>query len=176
MEMKVMPVLRIVSTVITRLIGAGKMALPLPVLLVAGIMGSAGVAYADDEGEGVANSVELETVQEEWAEAVESLKGYSVNQREVAVEKAGEVLEDMDERIEVLQEQTVDEWESLSAETREARLEALRALVKQREELAEWYGGMKHSSVQAWGEVREGFIGAYGVLQDAWVDAAEEFE
>jgi hypothetical protein len=176
METKVMPVLRIVSTVITRLIGAGKIALPLPVLLVAAIMGSAGVAYADDEGEGVADSVELETVQEEWAEAVESLKGYSVNQREVAVEKAGEVLEDMDERIEVLQEQTVDEWESLSAETREARLEALRALVKQREELAEWYGGMKHSSAQAWGEVREGFIGAYGVLQDAWVDAAEEFE
>ena len=78
--------------------------------------------------------------------------------------------------IEVLQEQTVDEWESLSAETREARLEALRALVKQREEMAEWYGGMKHSSSQAWGEVREGFIGAYGVLQDAWVDAVEEFE
>jgi hypothetical protein len=176
METKVMPVLRIVSTVITRLISAGKIALPLPVLLVAAIMGSAGVAYADDEGEGVADSVELETVQEEWAEAVEALKGYSVNQREVAVEKAGEVLEDMDERIEVLQEQTVDEWESLSAETREARLEALRALVKQREELAEWYGGMKHSSAQAWGEVREGFIGAYGVLQDAWVDAAEEFE
>jgi flagellar motility protein MotE (MotC chaperone) len=176
METKVMPVLRIVGTVITRLIGAGKIALPLPVLLVAAIMGSAGVAYADDEGEGVADSVELETVQEEWAEAVEALKGYSVNQREVAVEKAGEVLEDMDERIEVLQEKTVDEWESLSAETREARLEALRALVKQREELAEWYGGMKHSSAQAWGEVREGFIGAYGVLQDAWVDAAEEFE
>jgi len=35
---------------------------------------------------------------------------------------------------------------------------------------------MKHSSSQAWGEVQEGFIDAYGVMQDAWNDALEEFD
>ena len=57
------------------------------------MVGLPGVAHADDESESVADPVDLEAVQEEWAEAVESLKGYSVNQREVAVEKAGEALD-----------------------------------------------------------------------------------
>jgi hypothetical protein len=94
----------------------------------------------------------------------------------VAVKNAGIALKKLDERIDVLTQRTADEWDELSEETREARLAALRNLTAQRRELAEWYGGMKHSSSQAWVEVREGFVDAYDILQDAWVDALEEFE
>jgi hypothetical protein len=131
---------------------------------------------AEEPGKSNADSEHLENVQEEWSETVESIKGYSVNQREVAVKKAGIALENLDERIDVLGQRTADEWDELSAETREARLAALRKLTEQRRELAEWYGGMKHSSSQAWVEVREGFIDAYDILQSAWTDALEEFE
>jgi len=148
----------------------------LPLLMVLALTMFAGLVHAENQEEAAVDATQLDSVQQEWSEAVESLQGYSVSQREAAVEKAGAALDEMDERIEVLQQRTVDEWESLSAETREARMAALQELVKQREAMAEWYGGMKHSSAQAWAEVREGFVESYDILQDAWADAAEEFE
>jgi hypothetical protein len=139
-------------------------------------MASANPLLAEEQGDDSADPVHLENTEEEWSEVVDSIKGYSVSQREVAVKNAGIALKKLDERIDVLTQRTADEWDELSEETREARLAALRNLTAQRRELAEWYGGMKHSSSQAWVEVREGFVEAYGILQNAWVDALEEFE
>ena len=129
-------------------------------------------AYADT----TSDEPDLQNVQEEWSEAISALTGYTVAQRDVAVEKAGETLADMDIRIDALEERTAEEWADLSAEARVARRKTIRELTASRNELAEWYGGMKHSSSQAWGEVQQGFVDAYGVMQDAWKDAAEEFE
>jgi hypothetical protein len=140
------------------------------------LVASANQLLADEPDKSSADPAHLENLQEEWSEAIESIKGYSVSQREVAVKKAGIALEKLDEHIEVLGQRTADEWDTLSAEAREARLVALRKLSVQRNELAEWYGGMKHSSSQAWVEVREGFVDAYDILQSAWADALEEFE
>jgi hypothetical protein len=145
-------------------------------IMVSVFMLSANQLLAEEQGESGADPAQLEDVQEEWSEAIDSIKGYSVNQREAAVEKAGIELEKLDERIDVLKQRTADEWDTLSAETRAARLAALQELTVQRNELAEWYGGMKHSSSQAWVEVREGFVDAYDILQDAWGAALEEFE
>jgi hypothetical protein len=145
-------------------------------IAVSVFMLSANQLLAEEQGESGADPAQLENVQEEWSEAIDSIKGYSVNQREAAVEKAGIELEKLDERIDVLKQRTADEWDTLSAETRAARLAALQELTVQRNELAEWYGGMKHSSSQAWVEVREGFVDAYDILQDAWGAALEEFE
>jgi hypothetical protein len=126
-------------------------------------------AIADEE-------TDLDDVQEEWAEAVGSIKDYSVGQRDAAVEKAGDTLAAMDKSIEQLEQRTVDEWDDLSEEARETRLETLRTLTEKRNELAEWYGGMKYSSSQAWGEVKQGFAEAYDVLAEAWGDALDEFD
>jgi len=128
-----------------------------------------GAAVADEE-------TDLDDVQKEWSEAVGSIKDYSAAQRDAAVEKAGATLDSMDRSIEDLEQRTADEWEDMSEEAREARLETLRELAHQRNELAEWYGGMKHSSSQAWDEVKQGFVDAYDVLQEAWQDAVEEFD
>ena len=128
--------------------------------------------YASDHDD----SADMQNVQKEWSEAIASLKGYSVAQRDVAVEKAGETLADMDTRIDDLEQRTAEEWADLSAEARVARRKAIRELTASRNDLAEWYGGMKHSSSQAWDEVQEGFVDAYGVMQEAWNDALEEFE
>jgi hypothetical protein len=139
-------------------------------------MASVNPLLAEEQGSNSADPAQVENVDEEWSEVVESIKGYSVSQREVAVKNAGIALKKLDKRIDNLTQRTADEWDELSVETREARLAALRKLTEQRKELAEWYGGMKHSSSQAWGEVREGFVDAYGILQNSWVDALEEFE
>lgn len=148
----------------------------LPAVMTFGLVLSVSQVRAAEQQENAAEATQLEDVRAEWSEAIESLKGYSVNQREAAVKMAGAALDEMDERIEILQQRTVDEWESLSAETREARLEALEKLVESREAMAEWYDDMERSSAEAWVEVREGFVSAYAVVQEAWADALEEFE
>jgi hypothetical protein len=153
-----------------------RISLAVSFVMVSVFMTSASPLMAEEPGSDNADPAQQEDVKDEWSEAMESIKGYSVNQRAVAVKKAGVALEELDKRIDVLEQRTADEWDSLSAEAREARLVALRKLTKQRKESAEWYGGMKHSSSKAWVEVREGFVDAYDVLQNAWDDALEEFE
>ena len=157
-------------------LSSNQISLLMQILVASIAMTSAGPLMADEQDNVGADPENPENVQEEWAEAIESIKGYSVNQRDVAVKKAGIALEELDEHIDVLEQRTADEWDTLSVEARAARLKMLQNLTEQRKELAEWYGGMKHSSSKAWVEVREGFVDAYDVLQKAWVDAVEEFE
>jgi hypothetical protein len=126
--------------------------------------------------EPAAKDVDQQDVQADWSAAVESLKSYSVGQRDAAVEKAGETLADMDRSIEELEQRTAEEWAGLSDEARVARRKAIRELTARRNELAEWYGGMKYSSAQAWGEMQKGFAEAYKILQESWEDALEEFD
>ena len=48
-------------------------------------------------------------------------------------------------------------------------------LRQRRNALAEWYGGMRHSSTAAWGEVRTGFVSSYHELAAALRKARAEF-
>jgi hypothetical protein len=120
--------------------------------------------------------VDVEQLKRDWSVALDSLMEYSSEQRDAAVEEAGETLAQMDQQIELLEEKTTSEWEEMSVEAREARVKAMRELQRKRNELAEWYGGLKHSSTQAWAEVKAGFVDAYRSLEEAWQDAADEFE
>ena len=53
--------------------------------------------------------------------------------------------------------------------------ETLTALQKKRTEVAEWYGGLKHSSRNAWEDVKAGFLKSYHELCNAFDKAAKEF-
>ena len=53
-----------------------------------------------------------------------------------------------------------------------ATLDALR---RQRNELAEWYGGLKHSSAESWEQVKAGFVKSYEVLRESFAKARKEF-
>jgi hypothetical protein len=54
--------------------------------------------------------------------------------------------------------------------------ETMKALRQQRNRVAEWYGGMKHSSRDAWEDVKEGFSESYSALVGSWDEARQEFE
>ena len=129
-------------------------------------------AYA---AENPAQAIDLEQLQQDWAEAIDSLVDYSADQRDAAVAKAGEALEQMDKTLAELEVRTAEEWADMSEEARNQRAELMRELETQRRYLAEWYGAMKHGSEQAWTEVKTGFIGAYQLMQEAWRDAVDEF-
>jgi hypothetical protein len=53
--------------------------------------------------------------------------------------------------------------------------QTLTALRKHRTDVAEWYGGLKHSSNKAWEDVKAGFLKSYHELRDAFDKAAKEF-
>jgi hypothetical protein len=51
----------------------------------------------------------------------------------------------------------------------------VKSLGQKRNKLAEWYGGMKHSSAGAWKHVKKGFLKSWEALLDAYEQAKKEF-
>ncbi len=131
---------------------------------------------ANDQKSTQASAVDFQQLKQEWGEAVETLKGYSVKQRDKAVANTKTTLDAMDQRLEQLETRAEAKWSDLSRETREQRKAALRSLRKQRNQLAEWYGGIKHSSGDAWEEVKQGFVSAYDALSESMGNAIDEFD
>tara|TARA_R110000787_G_scaffold44860_6_gene109729 strand:+ start:856 stop:1350 length:495 start_codon:yes stop_codon:yes gene_type:complete len=146
-------------------------------IAVAGLMQAATVpALAGHHAKSsMSESSTAADVKREWAEAIRAIKGYSAAQRDKAVEEADDLLEKMDSRIETLESRAEDEWKDLGNEARKKRQAALKTLRQQRAELSEWYGGMKHSSGDAWDEVKAGFVDAYEALGKAFSDATKAF-
>jgi hypothetical protein len=119
---------------------------------------------------------ELTELKREWADAVQALQSYSAAQRDAALAQAQQTLDAMDQRIDRLESRTQQQWNRLSESARQSREATLRALRKQRNEVAQWYGGMKHSSAGAWESVKQGFIESYGVLSESFRNAWNQFD
>jgi hypothetical protein len=127
----------------------------------------AGATQADQTG--------ASEVRREMAETLKAIAGYSAEQRDAAVAKAREALAKIDARIEDLQQQLDQNLQPMSEEARKQARESLQALRKQRTEIAEWYGGLKHSSAGAWNEIKKGFAQSYSELEKALEKAREKF-
>jgi TolA-binding protein len=142
-------------------------------LVLAAATGTAADQTAADES--ATSRADLDQLKRESAETIDALKQYSAAQRDVAVDKAEQTLEAMDRRIEQLEARTRQQWGKLTQSAREARETTLQRLRVQRNQAAEWYGGMKHSSAGAWESVKQGFIDSYAVLSDSFRKARDEF-
>ena len=144
---------------------------------LAGVLQTAATpVLADHHGKSsMSASTTAGDVKREWAEALGAIKGYSSTQRDEAVKKAGSLLDSMDSQIETLEARAENEWKDLGKDARAKRQAAMKTLRRQRAELSEWYGGMKHGSGEAWDEVKAGFIDAYDALGKSFSDAAKEF-
>ena len=114
-------------------------------------------------------------VKQKVAEAAEAIKNYSVVQRDEALKKAKAVLDDLDARIDRMQSRLNEKWDQMDQVAREKATASLTALRTQRNEIAEWYGGLKHSSSKAWEDVKEGFLKSYRAMREAFDKAQSEF-
>jgi vancomycin resistance protein YoaR len=122
-----------------------------------------------------ADRTETKAVKEKVADAAEAIKNYSVDQRDEALKKAKTVLDELDARIDRMQSQLNGKWDQMDQSTRKKAMDALTVLRKQRNEIAEWYGGLKHSSSNAWEDVKKGFLKSCQELRDAFDKARSEF-
>ena len=116
------------------------------------------------------------SVQGEVMDVIEALKGYSAEQRDEALESAKQAIAELDAQIAETERKLAKNWDSMSESARAQSEQTLRRLREGRNQLAEWYGGLKHSSGKAWGRVKEGFSAAYSSLREAWSAASKEFD
>ncbi len=117
----------------------------------------------------------MQDVKSEAADVAKAIKKYSANQKDQAIESAKSALNELDARIEKLETTIEQQSDKMTEAARENARKTMKALREQRNSLAEWYGGMKHSSNDAWEHVKEGFSESYSALTGAWDKARKEF-
>ena len=121
------------------------------------------------------NSGTATDVKKETLEAVEALNNYSIEKKDKAASEVKVALEKMDASIDRMQNQIENKWDEMDQASRDKAKETMQALRKTRNELSEWYGGLKHSSADAWDHVKKGFVDGYEALAGAFDKAENEF-
>lgn len=122
------------------------------------------------------NSTTTEEVKQEVAETYQVLKSYTVEQRDKALSAAKKKLTELDHRIDSLRERLDNGWQTMSKTGRQQARDTLQSLQRQREKVAEWYGGLQHGSAEAWEEVKKGFSESYDRLERAFNKAKKELQ
>jgi len=103
-----------------------------------------------------------------------AIKDYTVAQRDEALKQAKAALDDLDTRIRRMERKLDSEWERMDQGARKKARATLDALRRERNEAAEWYGGLKHSSAESWEQVKAGFVKSYEVLRQSFAKARKE--
>jgi hypothetical protein len=103
-----------------------------------------------------------------------AIKDYTVAQRDEAVKEAKAALDDADVRIRRLERKLDADWDKMDQTARKKARATLDALRRERNELAEWYGGLKHGSSEAWEEVKSGFAKSYDALKKSFARAGKQ--
>jgi len=135
-----------------------------------------GLSVTGDAAPSGHNDATAEDVQKEAQDLVQVLKSYSANQRDEALEKTRLALEELDRIADNLQARIDDRWEYMGTTAREQARATMRSLRKQRNQVAQWYGSMKTSTVDAWAEMKQGFSEAYATLREASKKAQAEYQ
>lgn len=130
---------------------------------------------SEDTNAGKEESASMEKVQKEMSETMESISRYSVKQRDQAMAAAREELAELEGNIDSLQEDINGQWDQLSDAAKDQWGDTLAALQEKRIEASEWYGKVKHSSADAWDEMKQGYVAAISELKQAWKKASEEY-
>ena len=117
----------------------------------------------------------MKEVKQEMKEAASAIKNYSAGQRDEATKRIKASLNKLDAQIERLQERLDQKADHMDQAARQQARTTLKALRKQRNEVAEWVGGMQHSSNEAWKDIKAGFLKSYQSMQEAFNKAQDEF-
>lgn len=122
------------------------------------------------------DTVTSQDVKKETKELINTLQQYTAEQREQAVEETEKALKKLDVRIDELETRVDNNWDKMTQAARQKARDNLKALRQQRNELAEWYGSLKISSVDAWEQMKKGFTDAYQSMSDSWEKAKSEYD
>lgn len=141
------------------------------VILVIGMLGITPLCFAQTSN----SKATMEDVKKETQDLLQTLKSYTAEQKDEAMHKTKAALDRLDKRIDALETRIDNNWAKMDKAAREKARASLRAMHRQRTQVAEWYGSMKSSGKDAWGHMKNGFSDAYKALSDAWQKSEKEF-
>jgi hypothetical protein len=104
-------------------------------------------------------------------ETARAVGKYTIQERDEALKSAKAALDDVDARMRALDRKVDREWDHMDQAARARARTAQNALRRERDEVAEWYGGLKHSSAESWDEVKTGFVSSYEKLKASFAKA-----
>ena len=141
------------------------------IFLLITLFGIAPLSHAETSSE----KTSIEEVKQETQDLIQTIKAYTADQRDEAIQKTKSALENLDKRIDSLETRIDNNWDNTNKTAREKVRLNLKALRKQRIKVAEWYGSLKNSSADAWEHMKKGFSDAYQALYDAWEKSEQAF-
>jgi hypothetical protein len=118
-----------------------------------------------------AAKVSAKDVSKKADDAARAVGQYTIQERDKALKSAKAALDDIDARLRSLDRKIDREWDHMDQAARQKARAAQDALRRERDEAAEWYGGLKHSSAESWEEVRAGFVKSYEKLKASFAKA-----
>jgi replication fork clamp-binding protein CrfC len=118
--------------------------------------------------------VSAKDVSKKADDAARAVGKYTIQQRDEAIKSAKSALDDVDARIRALDRKVDREWDQMDQAARKKARAAQAALRKERDEVAEWYGGLKHSSAESWEDVKSGFVSSYQRLKASFAKAGKD--
>ncbi|MDZ7641538.1 MAG: hypothetical protein U5J62_05900 [Desulfurivibrio sp.] len=139
-------------------------------LMLIGVLGVTAPCYSQTKD----TNTSIEEVKKETQNLLQTIDSYTADRKDEAVQKAKEGLDRLDKRIDALEARVYQNWDEMNEAARKEARENLRALRKQRNQVAQWYGSMKTSSADAWNRMKKGFSDAYKALEDAWEKSEKE--
>jgi hypothetical protein len=140
-------------------------------LMLVCILGVTPLCYAQTEN----TNTSIEEVKKETQDLLQTIGSYTADKKDEAVQKAKEGMNKLDKRIDALEAKIDKNWDKMNEAVRKEARENLKALRKQRNKVAEWYGSMKTSSADTWDHIKNGFYDAYKALKDTWEKSEKEF-
>jgi chromosome segregation ATPase len=118
----------------------------------------------------------IKEVKQKTQDLLQALGGYTADQRDEAVERTQTALDSLDKRIDALETRIDNNWDQMNETARENGRASLKALRKQRTEVAEWYDKLKTGSADTWEQTKKGFSDAYKNLSGTWEKSAKELD
>jgi chromosome segregation ATPase len=140
--------------------------------MVIAVFGFIPLCYAQTTGE----QASIEDIKKETQDLLAALKSYTAAQREEAIQQTKSAIERLDKRIDALETSIDNNLENMNKAAREKARASLKSLRQKRVKVAEWYGSLKSSSVDAWEHIKNGLSDAYKAFFDAWEKAEKEFD
>lgn len=141
------------------------------VFMLIGMLGITPICYAETS----TDKTSIEEVKKETQDLLQTLNAYTVEQREEAIRKTKKALDNLDKCIDLLQARIDRNWNQMDKAARDKARSNLKALRKERTQVAEWYGSLKSSTSDAWEHMKKGFSKAYKSLNDALEKSVKEF-
>ena len=116
----------------------------------------------------------IEEIKQETQDLLETLDAYTVDRKDEAIRKTKMALDNLDKRIDAVEANVDEHWDKMDRDARKKARDSLKALRKQRNQVAEWYDSLKSSTENAWEHMKKGFSDAYKALNDAWEKSENE--